>query len=41
VKTKISVTLLALLALAFPNISPAQFTGNNQTNIISDITRVG
>src|SRR5262252_7922554 len=37
-KTKIAIASFALLALALPNPSRAQFTGNNQTNIISGVT---
>src|SRR6266699_1955811 len=37
-KTKFTITCFALLALALPNETHAQFTGNNQTNIISEVT---
>jgi T5SS/PEP-CTERM-associated repeat protein len=37
-KTKFIIASFALLALAWPNQSRAQYTGNNQTNIISGVT---
>ncbi|HXJ57367.1 MAG TPA: hypothetical protein VNU68_11955 [Verrucomicrobiae bacterium] len=37
-KTKRTIALFSLLALALPNQSRAQFMGSNQTNIISGVT---